>query len=50
MLIGIGIVLILLGLFVAGLGWMLWAGIIVLVLGLVLGFVPMGEGRRWRYY
>ena len=50
-MIVLGIILILLGAFVAGLGFLLWIGVGVLILGLILNLVPMGEGgRRWRYY
>lgn len=47
----IAAVMILLGLFVAGLGWLLWVGIGFGLVGLILNLAPRGENpKRWRYY
>jgi hypothetical protein len=45
----LGIILILLGLLVAGLKFLLIIGVILLIVGLVLNLVPIGGTRR-RYY
>jgi hypothetical protein len=45
----LGIILIVVGLFVASLKFLLWVGIVLLVVGLVLNFVPIG-GRRRRIF
>ena len=45
----LGIILVIVGLFVASLKILLTIGIILLVVGLVLNFVPIG-GRRRRLY
>lgn len=42
----LGIILILLGLFVASIKFLLWIGIILLIIGLVLNLVPIGGSRR----
>lgn len=52
----IGVILILVGLFVAGWSILLWIGIGVVVVGLILNLGYLGPGpaegqrRRWRYY
>lgn len=44
-------IMILLGLFIPGLGWLLWIGIGFAIVGLILNLMPMGENpKRWRYY
>ena len=48
-MIAFAIILILIGLFVASLKILLTIGLILLVVGLVLNFVPIG-GRRRRWY
>ncbi len=45
-MIVLAIILILLGLFVASIKFLLWIGIVVLVVGLILNFVPIGGSRR----
>ena len=45
----LGVVLALIGLF-AGVSLLLWLGVILIVVGLILNFVPMGAGPRRRYY
>lgn len=45
-MIVLGIILILLGLFVASIKFLLWIGIILLVVGLILNLVPIGGSRR----
>ena len=42
----LGIILILLGLLVASVKFLLWLGLILLVVGLVLNFVPIGGTHR----
>jgi len=42
----LGIILILLGLFVASVKFLLWLGIVLLIVGLVLNLVPIGGSRR----
>jgi hypothetical protein len=44
----LGVILLLIGLF-AGLSILLWLGLLLIVVGLVLNFVPIGGTRR-RYY
>ena len=48
-MIALAVILILVGLFVASLKILLTIGLILLVVGLVLNFVPIG-GRRRRWY
>ena len=48
-MIALAVILILVGLFVASLKILLTIGLILLVAGLVLNFVPIG-GRRRRWY
>lgn len=48
-MIVLGIVLILLGLLVASIKFLLWLGIVVLIVGLVLNFLPIGGSRRRVY-
>ena len=48
-MIVLGIILIVVGLVVASLKFLLWIGLVLLVLGLFLNFVPIG-GRRRRFY
>lgn len=48
-MIALAVILILVGLFVASLKILLTIGLILLVVGLVLNFVPIG-GRRRRLY
>ena len=48
-MIALAVILILVGLFVASLKILLTIGVILLVVGLVLNFVPIG-GRRRRWY
>lgn len=45
-MIVLGIILILLGLFVASVKFLLWLGIVLLIVGLVLNLVPIGGSRR----
>jgi hypothetical protein len=45
----LGLILIVLGLFLAGAKWLLIVGSVVLILGLILNMVPVGGTRR-RYY
>lgn len=45
-MIVLGIILILLGLFVASIKFLLWIGIVLLVVGLILNLVPIGGSRR----
>lgn len=45
-MIVLGIILILLGLFVASVKFLLWLGIVLLIVGLVLNLVPIGGPRR----
>ncbi|MDX6484479.1 MAG: hypothetical protein QOE95_2250, partial [Gaiellaceae bacterium] len=44
----LGVILLLIGLF-ASLSILLWLGLVLIVVGLVLNFVPIGGTRR-RYY
>jgi hypothetical protein len=45
----LGVVLAVIGL-LAGISLLLWLGVILIVVGLILNFVPMGAGPRRRYY
>lgn len=45
----LGLILLLVGLFVAGLKILVTIGIILIIVGLILNFVPMGGTRR-RWY
>ena len=45
-MIVLGIILTLVGLLVSSLHVLLWIGIVLLVVGLVLNFVPIGGSRR----
>lgn len=45
-MIVLGIILILLGLFVASIKFLLWLGIVLLVVGLILNLIPIGGSRR----
>lgn len=45
-MIALGLVLLLIGLFVAGAKVLFTIGLILLIVGLVLNFVPMGGSRR----
>ena len=45
-MIVLGIILILLGLFVASIKFLLWLGIVLLVVGLILNLIPIGGARR----
>lgn len=45
-MIVLAIILILLGLFVASIKFLLWIGIVLLVVGLILNLVPIGGSRR----
>ncbi len=45
----LGIILLLIGLLVASLKILLWIGLVLIIVGLILNFVPIGGTRR-RYY
>lgn len=45
----LGIILLLIGLLVASLHVLLWIGLVLIIVGLILNFVPIGGTRR-RYY
>ncbi|NHN57328.1 hypothetical protein G9U51_16275 [Calidifontibacter sp. DB0510] len=45
-MIALGVILIILGLLVASLKFLLWIGIVLLIVGLVLNLVPIGGTRR----
>jgi len=54
MFVAIGVILIIIGIIVAGLTWSTWvvAGLVCIAIGLLLSLVPYGgtSGKRWRYY
>ena len=45
-MIVLGIILILLGLFIASVKFLLWIGIVVLIIGLVVNLLPIRGSRR----
>jgi hypothetical protein len=45
-MIALGLILLLIGLFVAGAHILFTIGVILLIVGLILNFVPMGGSRR----
>ena len=45
----LGVICIIVGLLVSSLNFLLWVGIVLLVVGLILNFVPIG-GRRRRIF
>lgn len=45
-MIVLGIILIVLALLVASIKFLLWVGIVLLVIGLVINLVPIGGSRR----
>jgi len=50
-MIALGVLLLLIGLLVAGAHILFTIGLILLLVGLVLNFVPVGGGRRrWRVW
>ncbi len=42
----LGIILLIIGIFVASLNVLLWIGLILIIVGLVLNFLPIGGSRR----
>lgn len=45
-MITLGIILAIIGFLVGSLSWLLWVGIVLIVVGLILNLIPIGGGRH----
>lgn len=45
-MITLGVILAIIGIVVSSVSWLLWVGIVLIVVGLILNLVPIGGSRR----